>query len=66
MTLSTMGKAVSSSLTSENSCSGPKTSNALYVAVPLFVQFCLECDYSAQLILNMTVAISTFQLSGVP
>lgn len=36
MTLSTMGKACSSSLTRENSCSGPKTSSGLYVAAPLF------------------------------
>ena len=38
MTLSTMGKACSSSLTRENSCSGPKTSSVRYVAVSSFVQ----------------------------
>jgi hypothetical protein len=38
MTLSTIGKACSSSLTRENSCSGPRTSNGLYVAVPLFLR----------------------------
>jgi hypothetical protein len=36
MTLSTIGNACSSSLMRENSCSGPKTSNGLYVSAPLF------------------------------
>jgi len=66
MTLSIIGRAFNSSLTKENSCSGPKTSSGLYVAVPLLFGYCRECDCNAQLILNMTVVISTFQLSGAP
>ena len=50
-----MGKACSSSLTRENSCSGPKTSNGLYVAAPPFY-FAIrsEYGYSLQPILNIT------------
>jgi len=39
ITLSTIGKALSSSSTNENSCSGPKTSRVLYVRVPLSFLF---------------------------
>ena len=60
MTLSTMGKACSFSLTRENSCSGPKTSSGLYVTFPLFyVAICSECVYSLRSILNMTVVFLT-------
>jgi len=60
MTLSTMGKACNSSLTRENSCSGPITSSGLYVVVPLFyVAICSECVYSLRSILNMTVVFLT-------
>lgn len=55
-----MGKAWSSSLTRENSCSGPRTSSGLYVVVPLFyVAICSECVYSLRSILNMTVIFLT-------
>jgi hypothetical protein len=61
MTLSVIGRACNSSLTKENSCSGPKTSSGLYVAFPLFyVVICSECVYSLRLILNMTVVFLTF------
>ena len=60
MTLSTMGKACSFSLTRENSCSGPKTSSGLYVTFPLFyVVICSECVYSLRSILNITVVFLT-------
>jgi len=60
MTLSTMGKACSSSLTRENSCSGPKTSSGLYVAFPLFyLAIRSEYVYSPQSILNMTANFLT-------
>ena len=40
-----MGKALSFSLTNENSCSGPKTSRVLYVSVPLSVYLVLKFEY---------------------
>ncbi len=47
MILSTMGNASSSSFTIENSCSGPMTSNVLYVKVQLLLKLFFTIEYKA-------------------
>ena len=65
MTLSTMGRAFNSSLTKENSCSGPKTSSGLYVAFPLLRGCYLEFDYNTTVNFKYYCGNIAFRLSGV-
>jgi len=60
-----MGNGFNVSSTSENSCSGPRTSRVLYVSVPFHFILVRSVNINVQLVLNMTVAIANFQSSGV-
>ena len=42
-----MGNASRSSFTIENSCSGPRTSNVLYVKTPLLLKLFFAIEYKA-------------------